>query len=280
MIPNTTQIPNNLFNGEMHKMKDTELRIVLIVARKTLGWLENIETGMRKEEDWISRSQLIKFTGKTGRAISTAIDSCVKKNWIEARSKDGELLNTPQKRLGKKIFYRLGKIFLNRVPTGEKSSQVEKRGEKSSGEKSSGEKSSHYKRNLITKETNIQNIVNYFFELKGWANKEKEFYKKKRIIYSRFVKPAKELLYLCDNDLEEAKHCLKKLADWAISRELNWSIETIFKKWYDIDQLKPKDKKPYYKGNRVFKMNNRLYILMLNGEKKEFAGSKNDLIYK
>ena len=123
-------------------------------------------------------------------------------------------------------------------------------------------------------------IVNYFFELKGWANKEKEFYKKKKIIYSRFVKPAKELLYLCDNDLGEAKHCLKKLSDWAISRKLGWSIETVFKKWYDIDQLRPKEKKPYYRGNRVFEMGMRKYILMPNGEKLEFAGKESEIIYK
>ena len=155
-MPNTTQIPNNLFNGEMAKMKDTELRITLLVARKTLGWIADLETGMRKEEDWISRSQLTQFTGKTGRAISTAIENCIRKGWIEARDKEGKLLDTPQKRLGKKIFYRLGKIFLDRVERGEKSSQVKKRGEKSSGEDFTGEKSSPYKRNPITKEKHIQ----------------------------------------------------------------------------------------------------------------------------
>ena len=49
MIPNTTQIPNNLFNGEMAKMKDTELRITLLVARKTLGWILDPETGPREK---------------------------------------------------------------------------------------------------------------------------------------------------------------------------------------------------------------------------------------
>jgi len=123
-------------------------------------------------------------------------------------------------------------------------------------------------------------IVNYFFELKGWADKESSFYKKNKIIYSRFTKPAKELLELCDNDVSEAKDCLKKLADWAISRDLDWSIETVFKKWYDIDKLKPKEKKPYYKGERIFKMNNRLYVLSVDGEKREFAGNENEIIYK
>ena len=123
-------------------------------------------------------------------------------------------------------------------------------------------------------------IVNYFFELKGWADKEKGFYKKNKIIYSRFTKPAKELLELCDNDLLEAKDCLKKLSDWAISRDLDWSIETVFKKWYDLDKLQPKEKRAYYKGDRVFKMSGKLYVLSANGEKREFAGNENEIIYK
>lgn len=155
MIPNTTQIPNNLFNGEMQKMKDTELRLVLIVARKTLGWILNKETGMRKEEDWISHRQLIKLTGRTSRALSTAIDNCIKKGWIEARNEKGEILDTKEKRAGKKIFYRLGRIFLDKMEASEKSKEVEGTSEKSSIEKSSIEKSKAYKRKTITKEITI-----------------------------------------------------------------------------------------------------------------------------
>jgi len=138
----------------------------------------------------------------------------------------------------------------------------------------------------INKETNIPpkalplQLVNYFFELKGWANKDKDFYRKKKIIYARFTRPAKELVYLCDNDLEEAKFCLKKVAEWADSRELDWSIETVFKKWYDIDKLKPKEKKPYHEGNRAFQMSGKWFLLMPNGEKMEFAGNEKEFIYK
>jgi hypothetical protein len=163
MIPNTTQIPNNLFNSEMRKMKDTELRIVLIVARKTLGWILDKETGMRKTEDWISRNQLVQLTGKSERSISTAIENCIKNGWIEARDKDGNILDTSEKRLGKKIFYRLGRVFLNEAKnnniTGEKISHVGETGEKISGENFSGEKISPYKNKLYTKINYIQNNI-------------------------------------------------------------------------------------------------------------------------
>jgi len=132
----------------------------------------------------------------------------------------------------------------------------------------------------LTNNNIVHSLVNYFFELKGWADKDKSFYQKRKIIYSRFTRPAKELLNLCEQDLEEAKQCLKKIADWADSRELGWGIETTFKKWYELDLLKPKEKKPYYENNRAFQMSGKWWVLMPNGEKKEFAGSEKDFIYK
>lgn len=136
----------------------------------------------------------------------------------------------------------------------------------------------------LTSKKEIQNpinlLINYFFELKGWANKEKDFYGKNKIIYGRYTKPSKDLLGLCDNNLEEAKLCIKKIADWAISRDLDWSIETVFKKWYDLDILRPKEKKPYYRGNRVFEMSGRKYVLTPNGEKLEFNGKLSEIINK
>lgn len=111
-IPNTTQTPNIIFNGLMREMTDTELRVVLIVTRATLGWILDKEKGMRKTEDWISHSQLKQKTGRESGAISKAIDSCIQKQWIEARDKDGTILDTKIKRRGKNIFYRLGPAIL------------------------------------------------------------------------------------------------------------------------------------------------------------------------
>lgn len=124
--------------------------------------------------------------------------------------------------------------------------------------------------------TKIQEIVNYFFSLKEWATNGTGGEK----VYSRYTKPAKELLGLCDDDVLEAKNCIKKVADWAISRDLDWSIETVFKKWYDLDSLQPKEKKPYFQGNRVFEIAGRKYVLMPNGEKLQFAGNENDIVLK
>ena len=162
-LPNTTQVPNILFNGEMQKMKDTELRVTLIVTRKTLGWLEDPETGMRKEEDWISQGQLIKLTARSQKSVTAAIDVCVKNDWIEARDGDGNLLDTPEKRQqigrGGKIFYRLGGKFFGKAQA-MKGSKNYYPSQKEKGSKKSIAKIA--KHNLhTTKETVLQNQPSY-----------------------------------------------------------------------------------------------------------------------
>ena len=134
----------------MKEVGDTDLRIILCVVRATLGWIADPETGMRKEQDWLSHWQLSKKTGRSGRALSTAIDKCIKKKWIEARDENGAILDTKTKRRGQKIYYRIGKAII--LTTSEKSSEVIVSSEKTSNEKTSIEESSRYKRNSSTKE--------------------------------------------------------------------------------------------------------------------------------
>ena len=99
-IQNTTPTPNELYNGEMKKMNDTELRLVLITTRATLGWEIDKETGMRKQEDWLSHRQLMLKSGRSSRSISQAIDNCVKQGCIEVRDKNGSIMDTKEKRIG------------------------------------------------------------------------------------------------------------------------------------------------------------------------------------
>ena len=134
----------------------------------------------------------------------------------------------------------------------------------------------------INNKNNIGLLINYFFELKKWAYKDKSFYQKNKIIYARFTRPAKQLLELCDDNIDEAKNCVKKIAEWADSRGLDWSLETIFKKWYDIDYLKPKEKKPFIDGMRAFQKieGGKWYIISRSGEIKEYGTTPKEIIYK
>src|SRR3989344_769864 len=106
----------------------------------------------------------------------------------------------------------------------------------------------------LKKETAIQQLVTYYFETKGLSlNELKQSARKRKIVYSRYTRPAKELLELAGS-MEKAKEAIGKVAEWAKSRSLDYVIETVFKKWLEMDRLKPKEvvKKPYYRDDPMW----------------------------
>ncbi len=110
--PNTTPVPNEVMNSWLSKLKGSELKILLVVTRKTLGWVLDNNTGMRKEEDWITYSQMRTITGLSHAAVCSAVNSLIEHVLIETRDEGGNVLPTSKERMavGKargKIFYRL-----------------------------------------------------------------------------------------------------------------------------------------------------------------------------
>ena len=108
--PNTTQIPHLIIREWLPRLKDVELRVLLIVADQTLGWIEDQATGRRKEKDWISHYQLQQKTGRSERAISSAVKVLVEKHGIiQAYNEGGFELNKAEERRkeGFRIYYRL-----------------------------------------------------------------------------------------------------------------------------------------------------------------------------
>jgi len=133
-------------------------------------------------------------------------------------------------------------------------------------------------------ETKIQKIVNHYFYSKGLTlEKIKKDAKKKKIIYSRFTRPAKQLLELAGSTTK-AKRAIDKVATWAKSRKLDYAIETVFKKWLELDKLKPKEivKKPYYIDEPMVwsKTKRRWYVVSDDGEWLEFAGREDDIDWR
>ena len=108
-LPNTTQIPNVILDDWMALLTNAELRVVLVVARQTLGWIADPATGRRKDQDWISNYQLQQKTGMSANSIRKAVTGLVDKEIIQALSNSGDILDTPVKRImsGGRIFYRL-----------------------------------------------------------------------------------------------------------------------------------------------------------------------------
>lgn len=133
-------------------------------------------------------------------------------------------------------------------------------------------------------ESPIQEVVNHYFSTKGLALEDvKENAKKKKIIYSRFTRPAKDLLELAGS-ASKAKEAITTVAQWAQSRGLDYSIETVFKKWLELDKLKPKEivKKPFYKGDPMVwsQAKKKWYVVTKDGEWLEFADKKHTMEWK
>ncbi len=136
----------------------------------------------------------------------------------------------------------------------------------------------------LKEETAIRQIIAKYFESKGLSLQElKENAKKRKIIYSRFTKPAKQLLDLAGS-IEKAKEAINKVAQWANTRKLDYAIETVFKKWLELDRLKPKEiiKKPFYKGDPMIwsETKKKWFVISKYGEWLEFADKENTIEWK
>lgn len=136
----------------------------------------------------------------------------------------------------------------------------------------------------LKEETAIRQVITHFFESKGLSLQElKENAKKRKIIYSRFTKPAKQLLVLAGS-IEKAKQAINKVAQWANTRKLDYAIETVFKKWLELDRLKPKEivKKPFYKGDPMIwsETKKKWFVISKHGEWLEFADKENTIEWK
>ena len=222
IIPNTTQIPHLIIREWMPLLGDVELRVLLVVADQTLGWIEDPETGRRKEKDWISQGQLMKKINRSDRAIQNSLKRLVDElRIIQAHDETGELLDSPKKRMrcGGKIFYRLS---LKRP--------VEPAPERSSGvieDQKEPPKNLRAKNLRVTKETVFTNKSYRTSELA--VNNKKEtiptryfFWKFKQLC--RAIRRAESpLIKFKDGNL--IKHALKHLTKFELEIEFIWFLQ-------------------------------------------------------
>ncbi len=136
----------------------------------------------------------------------------------------------------------------------------------------------------LQEENAVRAIITHFFKSKGLSLQElKENAKKRKIIYSRFTKPAKELLELAGS-IPKAKEAIDKVALWANSRKLDYAIETVFKKWLELDSLKAKTavKKPFYQGDPMIfsEAKKRWYVISKTGEWLLFADKESAIEWR
>ncbi len=136
----------------------------------------------------------------------------------------------------------------------------------------------------LREETAIRQVVTYYFKTKGLTLEElKKNAKKRKIIYSRYTKPAKQLLELAESP-EKANRAINRVADWAKSRGLDYTIETVFKRWLELDNLKPKEvvKKPFYLNKPLIwsRSKQKWFVVDETGEWLEFNGKEEDIEWR
>lgn len=107
-IRKSTPVPNVVLDQVLPKLRDTELRVLLVIVRATLGWVDPL-TGGRKEREWLSSRQLRVKTGRESAAISQALDCLAKAQLILITDRNGQTVDTPAKRrrLRSKLCFRL-----------------------------------------------------------------------------------------------------------------------------------------------------------------------------
>ena len=108
-------VPVRLVDEIMPALKDTELRIVLLVLRQTAGWRSDrlAESGKHKRRDWLSHRQLCRRTGRGSGAVSAAVGSLVASGLIVVEDAAGIPLDTPEERRRSlsRLYFRPGRTL-------------------------------------------------------------------------------------------------------------------------------------------------------------------------
>ena len=73
--PNFTQVPNLLLDEHMSEMSCAELKVTLVIVRKTIGW--------QKDTDSISLSQLEEATGLSRKSVLKGIQEAIERGTIK-----------------------------------------------------------------------------------------------------------------------------------------------------------------------------------------------------
>jgi len=112
-------VPIKLVDDLMPYLKDTELRVLLVVLRQTWGWkadrTKTDNTGPTKRRDWLSHRQLCRRTGRGSEAVSGAVASLTALGLIVVEDASGTPLSTPEERrrcLGR-LYFRPGNVGIS-----------------------------------------------------------------------------------------------------------------------------------------------------------------------
>ncbi len=104
-------LPIVVIDSLLPTLKDTELRVLLVVLRQTWGWTTT--DGQVKSMDWLAHSQLKARTGRASEAVSAAIDILIQRGLITVQDERGILLSsaTSRRRCRGKMLFAPGPVL-------------------------------------------------------------------------------------------------------------------------------------------------------------------------
>jgi hypothetical protein len=85
-------VPVSFFDGILPTLRDTELRLLLVVLRQLRV------AGRERDSAWLTHRELCRRTGRAGEAVSAAVTALSERGLLEVRDGAGRSLATPQDR--------------------------------------------------------------------------------------------------------------------------------------------------------------------------------------
>jgi hypothetical protein len=115
-VPCSTPFPNVLIEQVMPKLRDTEWRVLVVIVRATLGWIDQ-PLGQRKRRAWITNGELRRRTGRASSAVSLAVSNLVRSRLIEVTDAAGTFLPTAsvRRRCRGRLYFNLHPVVLGRL---------------------------------------------------------------------------------------------------------------------------------------------------------------------
>ncbi len=247
-----TRIANELFEAVCRTdMPSSTHRVFLSIIRKTYGF--------NKKQDSVACSQIMALTGLGDREVRrclswlkshkmidrdprTAMTSIVKdfSLWITTSPPPDKIVRvtklSPCQKRDKTPDKIVSPPLTKLSPSKDKYKNIKKiliASELAEGEKKTVDKPVGESKKSKRKKSNVEQLVEYFFAVKKWPIKGPEF--------RRHLKAAKDVLDVCDGDLDVAMVKVEQICAWAERKELSWSLETILKRWHELEPSTARD---------------------------------------
>lgn len=93
-----TKIPDHFLDQQMRYLSLSELKVVLVILRKTLGW--------NKKVDQISHTQFMEITGLSRRAVTEGIRGLENKKIAQIEDERGQILSSIGRKFQLNLYYR------------------------------------------------------------------------------------------------------------------------------------------------------------------------------